>query len=703
MSERKAILVVGDLMIDRTWVVPNKSSIATSQAHDGIPPRKLINPLWQTDVLGAAGFVARAALSAAPGSKIHFAGGWQDSFNPSEFLSPEDKAANPQPRISFIRAATTPFNTEKFRIYEDTAEEPRLVYRFDRDLSDDRGQMYKVLAKDDIWPPPEEVAVVIVSDFAKGLLDSLLESKEIRAKLQEYGERPFLLDTKRASNDKVFTDLPWTLALPNREELARLVGLDAVEPPSFRPSGDNTYALNPRLAESLLKFCEVFPTSKEIPQRNVLVKLDREGALLYERNFGATDRLTALVLPSDQKKVAGIGAGDVLAAHLAAKLIGHISGSPSLDYSKVCAEAIPAATAFCMEGTAIRHSQDGLKKWYGVGLTVSRAITDKVKAGFKTGTLEALSESASVLVVRDKQDLTFREVLAATNATVSIRNATWFLDGFITVDKDLGYEILRLRSQFRAYFEAQDPNAKPFVAALCGKPGSGKSALADALPKAFDCDVIKANAAQWTSVDDLFRLCEEIRTVGVKRGKPFVFIDEVDTAVGGEKLYGKLLAPLADGAYSSFGYTRQFGPAIFLLAGSNDPWDTKDKLLGEISEKEHPKLRDLVSRLSSPPTQVPALEERRLDALYLAAFLLHSRFPGIKKVQRGVLKLLCGSVPKHGPRSLKTVVGMFSLLKDPTCVTTDDLKNDMQGAIELHFKDIIPGWREDREPVEIVP
>jgi ATPase family associated with various cellular activities (AAA) len=703
MAQGKDILVVGDLMVDRNWLVPSKSAISTSQAHDDVPPSKLIGPRWQTDVLGGAGVVARAALVAAPNSTIYLAGAWKDGFDPRDFLCPEDKKNGG--RIKFIRAAKTPFNTEKFRIYEQSSKGEKLANRYDRDLYWDEeaqnrsngDEIYRYNTKPDIdWPSPKDVGVVIVADFAKGLLDMKL----VIDKLKAYAGKRFLLRAKRGAKHPVFTELPWELALPNRDDLGKLVGMEPVEPQSFRRTG-GTYTLNPKLAESLIEFRRAFPKSRKYSQRSVLAKLDREGALLYERS-GAQEILTVLALPAGQPTLAGIGAGDVLAANLAAILLKQVK----LNYLDACKEAVPLATAFCKGATKISNAGNGSEQgWYGVGVFINPTTFLEERAGLKPGPVTSpLSEAVDALVNRNQQARRCREALQSAKP-ISINDASWFLDKFLTVDKGLGSEILRLKKEIRAYFEAQERNPKPFVVALCGSPGSGKSALAEALAEALKVDVLKANAAQWTSVEDLFRLCEEVRTIRVKKGrdgKAFAFIDEVDTAVGGEKVYGKLLAPLGDGAYSSLGYTRQMGPVVFLLAGSNKPWQTKSQLLGNIPEKDNPKLPDLVSRFSSPPIEVPALKSRRLDTLYLAAFLLHARFPGMEKVERGVLKLLCESEPKHGPRSIKEAVGMFGTPKNPSCITSEDLKQS-EDTIELHLGKPFPrAWREDKIPIRIV-
>src|SRR5947208_308422 len=111
MSRPKTILVVGDLMIDRNWVVPSKSALATSQAHDDIFPRKLINPLWTTDLLGGMGFIVRSLVTANPELQVVVVSGWSDGFDPREYLFPEPKNTQ-EANVDFVQVVKTPFNTE---------------------------------------------------------------------------------------------------------------------------------------------------------------------------------------------------------------------------------------------------------------------------------------------------------------------------------------------------------------------------------------------------------------------------------------------------------------------------------------------------------------------------------------------------------------------------------------------------------------
>jgi hypothetical protein len=69
-------LIVGDLRVNRNWVLPDRSVSVTSQSHGDVLPRKLIDPGWQTDVLGGAACVSDAPHMSPPygGIPVYLAG-----------------------------------------------------------------------------------------------------------------------------------------------------------------------------------------------------------------------------------------------------------------------------------------------------------------------------------------------------------------------------------------------------------------------------------------------------------------------------------------------------------------------------------------------------------------------------------------------------------------------------------------------------
>jgi len=173
--------------------------------------------------------------------------------------------------------------------------------------------------------------------------------------------------------------------------------------------------------------------------------------------------------------------------------------------------------------------------------------------------------------------------------------------------------------------------------------------------------------------------------------------------VAGERIYGKLLSPVWDGKYSFKGQVIPIGPAVFLIAGSNGPWQDKSKLVKTetISEKEQPKLRDLVSRFSALPIQVPNLKDRQADAVYITVSFLRKRFPRAKEVEEGLLKYIVGAKLLHGPRSIGYVVGKIASLKDENTITCDDLRaNPEELRLHLH-SNRGDAWQNEKRKIRI--
>jgi hypothetical protein len=235
---------------------------------------------------------------------------------------------------------------------------------------------------------------------------------------------------------------------------------------------------------------------------------------------------------------------------------------------------------------------------------------------------------------------------------------------------------------------------------LSAGPGAGKSFLVKQFEKQMDgCQFIESNVAQWTGFEDLATLCEQIRTTQLNKVFPIVFIDEVDTQILGEHIYGKLLAPVWDAVYFRHGIKRTLGPAIYFVAGSSEKWKEPNKLLKADGAD---KLKDLVSRFSMHPIQMPSLASccGQEDAKYIVASLLKKRFPFIEKIEKGVLKFFDGHDLKHGPRSIAQVIELIGDLKDPKIVTVEDLKKINSDDLRVHSSSQrVP---DDKKPIKIL-
>lgn len=654
-SKKKTVLVVGDVALDRSWFVDPSPPDLTSQAHGSVWPERFIEKgdrngtLVETDVLGGAATVARA-IKAIRGFDISVSlvGAWGDDIGGDRL-----QKLMPEGLVECFCAAKTPYTSLKWRVYEQgsSGKDPRLVRRFDRDVPFDPETPYKHCKRLKFpWPDPSDVAVVAVVDYGKGLLGL----PDVCKSLCMYKGLPFLLRTRGARGMHPLDELPWTILLQNRAELARVAGgFQAPPPPTLRKVAKH-WEPAPALMKLLMK---VPHAAERRRRRSVIVKLDREGALLLDES----GQLHVIALErSCQGEWAGVSAGDVLMAHVAADL----AQEKDLDASLVGA-CVRRATAFCRQAEKISHQDGPYKTCYARSLQVKEKDVEKVLLASDREGARSADEISAELSLRDDAEM-------ACVTRIVTRHAEWYIEGFLTLDHEFGSGVMALRARFQQYGRAKDEHRRPFVVAVCGEPGTGKSTLARALAQEVrEVEFIGANAAQWVSFNDLWGLCELIRSARIRGKLPVVFIDEVDSKVSGEHLYGKLLAPLWDGEYVLRGARRELGPSIFLLAGSGAEWSTAHKLAlaaGGATDK----LPDLVSRLSTDPIDIPKFSGPIV--LYAAARFLQDRFPLLRKVDRGILRVLMK--PATGARALRQAIGRLAPPADPTWFKLSDIPDE---------------------------
>lgn len=641
-TNKKRFLVVGDVFIDRAWLVKEGTSL-TDQIRDGIVPIKLLGgeKIHSTDVLGGAGSVVRALLANFD-VDVTLVGVWPSTFQPGGCLH-----ISPAGQLSSVSLADVPFLTCKWRVYHRMPDgTANLSARYDHDLAtapidsistDVLGQLQAL-----------EYDAVIVADYNKGVIRNSAVLKmlgSLRVRKAVWG-KPFLIRPKMAKTQfgQLKTLCPhWTILLPNLEGLFSL--LDTQVPSDVMrladPSEGKATLLHPELKNAL----NSLDLTKD---QAVILKLGAMGALLFECAPPEHKQIGFHIGAEYRGPWSAIGAGDNLAAALAYRL----AIGDSLQEAAI--SAVRFATQYCRNAHRIEH-EDG----YGVPAEVDTAECSRV----------AVNAAPVRLEVANGQEL-------------FISDAQWALQGFTCTGETLMNAIAEARRRIESYVQASRMHSgRPLLLAICGGPGSGKSTLARGLATATRCTFRETNVAQWTTFEALSDLCEQLRDDNLRGEVPLAFIDEVDSSLQGNHVYGKLLAPLWDGSYFQGGRQRPIGNAVFVLAGSGHHWSSSSRLREAAGQTDlhgqyvHEKLPDLVSRLTVDPISIPRFsdEDRLDDRPYILASLLIRRFPCLTRVEKCVLDALAKSDPLFDIRSLELFIDMLRPT-DETTIRRADLE-----------------------------
>ena len=595
MTRIHNVLVVGDAMIDRAWVVA--AGAETSQAHGEVTPQKVISPSLAGERPGGAALTA-AFLAASATAQVRL-------------LAPYGKeleALLDTARVQVLPELAVPGrqDTIKFRLYADRGDNarPELTHRFDLDIAAGALQIPKSIPAADL---------VVVADFQKGVVTDT-HLKELVA---QFKSAKWLVDSKNA---RIVTYKLWdtldngpTLFV-NREEFAAMLSASVPNPHGHLRNFAGPWH---HIESLVLDAAEDF--HQKYPDWDLVVKFDADGAAAFW-----SDRKTwkfALAQAPAVRSAAGIGAGDAFIAGWAER----------------------AATDDSKEGQ-LEHASRRAWAW----VKASEAQPDPAPwpdASWPGPSELALSPTEGVDARKDNKARAHSLKGLKERGVIRLSEAGGHCGKFMTMNPRTGALVRAFASEIRAYFRA--PGGRhPLNCMVWAQPGSGKSFLVKQVARSIGANFTEINVAATTSFEDLKSQLAALHSAD--EDLQLVMIDEFMAPVEKSEVFPALLVPLWHQTR-----TKKFA---FVLVDSFPKASSVEELSRNLAGRDG-KGPDLVSRINGPQMSLPAPDE--VDRAVLVASLLRSNHPrSAFSIEHGALDALAGE-PTSGtwsPRAVEYVV-----------------------------------------------
>jgi hypothetical protein len=627
------ILVIGDFMIDQSWIISGASS-PTAQAHGDIKPMKRIHPMNDDERLGGAGMSVSAIQTLCNRNnvnyKIHGIGLWNKKDDNLFLKLAKDSneelgCQNIELHRLEVENEDDIVTTIKSRFYQQSAEDqPRLGWRFDQDPDPKIPPILKKtpLPNDSL---PKDVRAIWIADFNKGTI-----TKELLSVLYKiYGVENDCFWFMDSKNDRIYDLMPEKLRLGvltmNREEAVKLMNNLCPDQISTIPHGKQPNVELISLLKNLKK--ELIEKRNDVQFKRIVIKLDSEGACLTDCQDRNED--TFLVHPKVGLDIEGIAAGDFFNASLLLDILSNKTEPPRDDFGDMLKNACGVATEWLQ-----------FNKVYFSSNLVENKKSDIVKPHYLplNKTLSVNYDNYRFVLSKKLEELQtplkYPEILGNEKPVIDLTNAKGFLGEFISTD-------VRLRQQIRAFVDnireyLQSPNITiPLNCLVTAKPGFGKSFFAKQIANETNCGLVEVNCSQITSERDLLEQIAQLQSVNEQKA-PLLFLDEANS---NSKLYRLLLAPLWDSQVVIDGHVRRWRQkTVVILVISIDKGEFEKKL------QDEDKGPDLLSRLNGPDitlmeTSLPNAE-MLTSRVYVVAQMLKKHFPDtVRVVERGLMDL----------------------------------------------------------------
>lgn len=363
---RKRVLVVGDLMLDRSWIVKARHATSSSQSHGGIAPYTRLYPIAEDFRPGGAGLAA-TALAVFDDLEVHLLTADCNPLDTPLFehcgIRRDSSATSGSQSVQWHTMPWTspsrPITTIKTRYYsieKSPNQKPFLFSRIDSDPPADT-QIDSTLPES----LPNEFDFILIMDFAKhAVTESLIQNLQER-----YSTAGFGMDSKNIKLLECFrrrchvAGLAHSAVFLNREEAANFFAQQFEEQKEKLTISTTQNHLIKLVAN------DFWPK-----QTTLVVKLDTDGAILLAHHQGIywQGRSTVGDRFPDESSV---GAGDFYAAGFVAGYLRSsvdssdrrekVSGADSLGkrYAKLwlqhCTTEFWASEFFKYNGIVIRE------------------------------------------------------------------------------------------------------------------------------------------------------------------------------------------------------------------------------------------------------------------------------------------------------------------------------------------------------------
>jgi hypothetical protein len=235
------------------------------------------------------------------------------------------------------------------------------------------------------------------------------------------------------------------------------------------------------------------------------------------------------------------------------------------------------------------------------------------------------------------------------------------VDDYISLDREKKTALQRLIIELKEF--KTKPRERSTSCMIMAPPGTGKTRLAKRLARAEGYNFLPFNLTHINSRGQLLDVFDRISTEQAKNPEDpvLVFIDEINTQLGGDTFYSAFLTPLEDGVYVRAEKIFHIQPCFWIFAGTiPDDDEEEDQDL-----QERNKWSDFRSRLTLPNiifNITTPMKKKQTETVYIGVSMLVSSFPDVRWVSDKVLTLfwLLGAIKGLRMRQLVQFIRSFN-------------------------------------------